>query len=73
MGRTKIKGSKEDSQNQLWSPMVEGGEPIVKISYGHLWLREETMLEGGGPIVKISYGHLWLREETMLEGGEPLS
>jgi len=30
--------------------MVEGGEPIVKISYGHLWLREETMLEGGEPL-----------------------
>jgi hypothetical protein len=45
--------------------MLGGGEPIAKSSYGHLWLREETMLGGGEPIVKISYGHLWLREENL--------
>jgi len=26
-GRNKTKGPKQDSQNRLWSPMHEGGEP----------------------------------------------
>ena len=36
------------AKNQLWSPMPEGGEPwdlnrIAKISYDHLFLREESL------------------------------
>jgi hypothetical protein len=29
---------------------------IVKLGYGHLWLRKENR------IVKLGYGHLWLRK-----------
>jgi hypothetical protein len=54
-GNNKTKGPKQDSQNQLRSPMSEGGEPINQL--------RSPMPEGGEPINQL--------RSPIPEGGEP--
>ena len=54
-GSNKTKEPKQDSQNQLRSPMPEGGEPINQL--------RSPMPDGGEPINQL--------RSPMPEGGEP--